>query len=351
MVNIAPQDTPDHSLRSTGSRSLRFTFACELDPERLTELFADAAVVADLQALGAHVALMLSDLSDERAAVVRQLNAAGIPVIGIPLLSLEDGYYFTPDNIPLAERRYEAWKAWTAQHDLVWEGVGLDIEPDAHVYLQLMQNPWGLLPMLLPRLFNWERPRRARTAYQALVERIHTDGYHVETYQFPLIGDERWAGSTVLQRLMGLVDVRTDREVWMLYTSTFPVIGPGILWIYAPEAPAIGVGSTGGGPDIPSHPEVHALNWDEFSRDLLLARRWCNHLLIHSLEGCVRQGFLSRLRSFDWEQGITPPKGVGIAKALRQVLRGTLWLSAHPRYALIGMAAICWVVSRRKPHR
>ena len=54
----------------------RLTFACELDPARLTALFSDAAVIADLQALGAHVALMLSYLSAERAAAVRRLNTA-----------------------------------------------------------------------------------------------------------------------------------------------------------------------------------------------------------------------------------------------------------------------------------
>ena len=31
----------------------RLTFACELDPARLAALFADASVIADLQALGA----------------------------------------------------------------------------------------------------------------------------------------------------------------------------------------------------------------------------------------------------------------------------------------------------------
>ncbi len=38
---------------------------------------------------------MLSDLSPERAAVVRQLNGAGIPVVAIPLLPFDEGYYFT----------------------------------------------------------------------------------------------------------------------------------------------------------------------------------------------------------------------------------------------------------------
>ena len=154
----------------------RLTFACELDPARLTALFSDAAVLADLQALGAHVALMLSDLSVERAAVVRRLTRAGIPVVAIPLVPVEEGYYFTADNAPRAATRYDEWKAWTTQHGLVWEGVGLDIEPDARFYQQLLDNPWGLPPLLLPRLRDRERPRQAQAAYAALVDRIHADG-------------------------------------------------------------------------------------------------------------------------------------------------------------------------------
>jgi hypothetical protein len=325
----------------------RLTFACELDPARLTALFSDAAVIADLQALGAHVALMLSDLSVERAAVVRRLNTAGIPVVAIPLVPVEEGYYFTADNAPRAAARYDEWKAWTAQHGLVWAGVGLDIEPEARLYQQLMDNPWGVLPLLLPRLRDRERPRWAQAAYTTLVERIHADGYRVENYQFPLIADERQAGSTLLQRLLGLVEVTTDREVWMLYTSVFPGrIGPGLLWSYGPEAQAIGVGSTGGGPDIPGHPQVPALGWEELARDLRLARQWSDELLIHSLEGCVRQGFLGQLRSFDWGQGVAPPQTARLATYLRRVLHGLLWASAHPWRVLSGVVAAVWLVSR-----
>ena len=103
----------------------RLTFGCELDLARLTALFSDTTVLADLQALGAHVAPMLSDLSAERAAAVRRLNTAGIPVVAIPLVPVADGYYFTVDNAPQAAKRYDEWKAWTARHGLVWEGVGL----------------------------------------------------------------------------------------------------------------------------------------------------------------------------------------------------------------------------------
>lgn len=57
-------------MKSPGTQSgkPRLTFACELDPGRLTALFADASVIQHLQALDAHVALMLSDLTSERAA-------------------------------------------------------------------------------------------------------------------------------------------------------------------------------------------------------------------------------------------------------------------------------------------
>lgn len=324
----------------------RLTFACELDPERLTALFADDAVLTALQAFGARVALMLSDLSDERAAVVRRLNAAGIPVVGIPLVPLEDGYYFTADNAARASARYEEWTAWTAQHGLTWDSVGLDIEPDARVYQQIMDNPWGLPALLLPRLSDRDRPRRARVAYEALVARIRAGGYRVENYQFPLLADERRAGSTLLQRLLGLVDVRTDREVWMLYTSVLPGIGPGLLWSYGPEAQAIGVGSTGGGPDIPGHPQVPALDWEELARDLRLARRWSDEVLIHSLEGCVQQGVLERLRAFDWGQAPQPPRTAWVAASLRAVLRGLLWSSAHPWRVLGVVLALAWLGSR-----
>jgi hypothetical protein len=295
---------------------------------------------------------MLSDLSAERAAVVRRLNTAGIPVVAIPLVPVEEGYYFTADNAPRAAKRYDEWKAWTAQHGLVWEGVGLDIEPDARFYQQLMDNPWGLLPLLLPRLRDRERTRQAQAAYAALVDRIHADGYHVENYQFPLIADERRAGSTLLQRLMGLVDVRTDREVWMIYSSFMRALGPGLIWSYGPEAPAIGVGTTGGGPDIPGSPQMPSLSWEELARDLRLAGRWCDQILIHSLEGCVWQGFLGRLRSFGWAEVADPPRGIWAASGLRRSLRAVLWTSAHPRAMLGGtLAACCLTALLDRRHR
>jgi hypothetical protein len=134
----------------------------------------------------------------------------------------------------------------------------------------------------------------------------------------------------------------------MQYTSFVPTLGPGLLWSYGPEAQALAVGTTGGGPDVPGHPQFSPLSWEEFARDLRLARYWSNDLFVHSLEGCVWQGYLGRLRSFDWEQPVTRPKTVWLAGALRALLRGTLWASAHPWSALSVMAATVWLLSRRR---
>ncbi len=57
----------------------------------------------------------------------------------------------------------------------------MDIEPDARIYLQIMENRWGLVRMLVPRLFDQARPGRSSAAYRELVERIRADGWVVES--------------------------------------------------------------------------------------------------------------------------------------------------------------------------
>jgi hypothetical protein len=84
-------------------RPPQLTFACELDQARLAELFADPAVVGALLALKARVALMCSDYSDRRAGVVQRLNAAGVPVVGIPLLPLAEATT-SPPTTPTGPR-------------------------------------------------------------------------------------------------------------------------------------------------------------------------------------------------------------------------------------------------------
>lgn len=317
----------------------KLSFACELEPEPLQSLLTDA-VVADLVSLRATVCLGILDLSAERAAEVRRLNLAGVPVVAWLLLPKEQGYWLNAGNAPQALDRFEQFRAWTAEQGLTWAGVGLDIEPDIRHPTALGQSRWRMIPKLFLRLFQVQKMRRARTLYRALVALIHADGYPVESYQFPLIADERRAGSTVLQRLAGLVDIAVDREIWMIYSSSLRPHGAGVLASYAPEAKAIGLGVTGGGVVEPRLTAPAPLTWDEFARDLRLAWLWCDDLFVFSLEGCVQQGFLERLQTFAWDLPmLTPESGKARMDAWRGTLQSGLWLAQRLPFILAGVGA------------
>lgn len=331
----------------------RLTFACELEPALLQALFSDPAVVTDLLALHAGVSLGILDHSAERAEVVRCLNQAGIPLVAWLLLPKDEGYWFGLDNAPQAAGCYAAFKAWSAEQGLRWSGIGVDIETDYGQMQALMTgHRREVLSHMLGRLLDNERLRRAQLAYGALLAQMRADGYTVESYQFPFIVDERAAGSTLVQRIFGIVDVPADREVLMLYSSFLGSAGPAFLWSYAADAGGAGVGSTGGGVES----ALPVLDWDGLARDLRLAYRRAPEVFVFSLEGCVRQGFLVRLGTFDWDAPLVAPEGVEQVNAWRRALRAGLWASAHP-WAVLGAALILgraagWVGgSRRKDAR
>jgi hypothetical protein len=89
-----------------------------------------------------------------------------------------------------------------------------------------------------------------------------------------------------------------------------------------------------------------SLSWEELARDLRLAHRWCDQILIHSLEGCVWQGFLPRLRSFDWTGTAEPPPRAWAAALVRQSVRAGLWASAHP-WSMLAMTWVSYRLARR----
>ncbi|MCD6290198.1 MAG: hypothetical protein J7M34_06810, partial [Anaerolineae bacterium] len=184
--------------------------------------------------------------------------------------------------------------------------------------------------------------------YSVLVAQIRADGYHVDSYILPTVLDERDAGSNLLQRLYGIIDIPADREVAMLYTSLVRPHGPGFLWSYARDAQSIGIGSTGGGVQIEGITMPPPLNWDEFARDLRLARRWSSDIHIFSLEGCVGQDFLSRLLGFDWERPTIPPLDMAVqTERFRRATRAGLWASAHPFTVLGSIIGVAWLLSRQ----
>ena len=315
------------------------TFFCELRAQELKKLFEDRFVFDDLKTLNAGLSLGILDFSPERANVVKKLTRMGIPVTAWLLLPEEQGYWFNLGNYLEATTRYQEFRTWSAENQLEWAAVGLDIEADINEMKGLTDDRGAMIQKALKRLRDTKGYRLAKKNYESLVAQIHTDGYLVESYHFPLIMDDRESSSTVLQRVAGLVDVAVDREVLMLYSSFFRPHGHSILWSYAQKAQAIGIGNTGGGVQTGGLENVPYLTWDEFATDLRLARRSGKPIYVFSLEGCVQQGFLPRLVTFDWQAEVDLPT-TALVSAGRSGLRGLLWALERPVVVLAGLAGV-----------
>jgi hypothetical protein len=194
--------------------------------------------------------------------------------------------------------------------------------------------------------------RRAKRAYSELIANMRAQGYFVQTYQLPILLVERRAHSSLLDRLLGTVDVRGDQEVLMLYTSYAPPpVGAAIIWKLGPDAQAIAIGVTDGDPR--ANPAV--LNWTRFSRDLIVAGHFSHLVGVYNLEGCVRQGFLSRMKVMNWNQSVTIPADAIRRADHRLFLLGLiLWISSHFRYliavlvVIIALIAWCWRIHKMK---
>jgi hypothetical protein len=280
----------------------RLSFFNEQDPPELTALVADAAVLRELRALEAHVTMGLRDLSDERATAVQRLTGEGVPVGGWLLLPREQGYFATYDNAEAVEARVDEVLRWAERHHLSVKSLGFDFEPDLHELDVLFHHPVRALAKWARRSRNRPRRQRALDSYRALIARLQSAGWSVETYQFPLLLEDRAAGSHFFQRLSSSLDVAVEREVVMTYSSLLGPLGPGLVEGWTRAVSAVAVGSTGGGID-----PLPKLSFEELSRDLRLAARVCRDVSIFSLEGCVMHGHLPRLVDFDWTAPVSVP--------------------------------------------
>jgi len=349
--NRTPSATATGIRISASEHPPHLVFACELDVASLEALFAQPTVIPDLKDLDAGVALALGDLSDGRAGVVRRLTQAGIPVDAWMALPMEQGYYLNASNEPQAEARFAEFEKWTAANGLGWAAIGLDIEPSIQEFGALRSGKLRLAAILALRYFDAGRVRRARDAYAALIRQMQSRGYLVETYQFPFIIDERDAHTTLLERLFGLVDVRGNREALMVYSSFNHAMDSAMVWEYGPRAQVIVVGSTKSNP--PTDARFPPLDWEEFSRDLRVAAHFSPTLGVYSLEGCVHQGFLARLRSMNWNQPVSiPADALRKASLMRSRIHLVLWVGSNlPYFVLVIVFGMGWWIWRRRTRR
>jgi hypothetical protein len=341
----AASDETGVRVQGSGARP-QLTFACcEGSIERSQTMLATPQVIAALQQLHAQVAVALPDFTPERAAVVHGLNAEGIPAVAWLLLPKEQGYYFNADNAPAAASRIAAFEAWTSSEGLQWSAVGLDIEPSFAELSALSKHRWRLIATLLGRSVNGRRMERAREAYGALIRELERQGFVVQTYQMPYVPAERSVHSSLPDRWLGTVDVHGNEDYLMLYTSFARMAGAGIILSLGPGAQGIAVGSTDG--DTSPGSGTGPLNWDEFSRDLIVASHFSKNIGVYDLEGCVRQGFLPRMETMDWSQSVViPAEMVRKAGRMRRAIRVALWIASHIVYLSVVVVATIWLVVR-----
>lgn len=330
-------------------QSPSLTFFCELEEPKLVDLFSSNSLIQQLSRMGANVSMGMQDFSAERAKIVKKLTKAGVPVTAWLLLPREEGYWTNLDTIPQTVARYYEFRKWSAENQLTWAAVGLDIEPKIDFLTSFIRNPVQQIPYLLKRFFSQSLYREYTEDARSLIRQIHSDGFAVEVYQFPFVLDERAARSTVFTRLLGTPPLEADREVLMLYSSFFGSQAEAILWNYARQASAVGLGSTGGGVEIEGVPPLKTLRWIDLKHDLLLAHQSTNRLYIFSLEGCVANNYLDRLEAMDW----TTPIAIPSVKSnhitfYRKVIQTMLWILSHPIQSVLLSSFLIMLFTPRK---
>jgi len=323
----------------------------------LAELFSKPEVLDELSANGDGVALAILDFTEQRAAIIRLLNAQNIPVTAWLLLPNEEGYWFNLRNYPQAVARYRAFREWALRGRLQFKAIGLDIEPTITDHTPARANG---TQHLFSRAYLAQRNAlypAAREAYLDLVSAIRHDGYEVHTYQYPVIVDDRRSGTTLIQRMLDIVDLPVDQEVLMLYSSHFKLlfktdIGGAFIDSYGQHADGIAVGVTGGGFLDPITGIVSPrVSLETFCRDLLIAAQYTDVVHIFSLEGCVDRNWLPELRALDWDKPVFIRwRDRFQISVLRGLLGFVLWCS---RYGWTALGWLGWgvagsmIVSRR----
>ncbi|HKK42049.1 MAG TPA: hypothetical protein VJ963_06550 [Bacteroidales bacterium] len=314
------------------------SFFCELQGNEFNVFFADTSLIRQLSGMHASLRIGLHDFSPERALTIRKLNEAGIPVVAWLLLPEEDGYWFNMNNGQKASKRYDDFLAWTKENDLKWDGIGIDLEPDMNDGKMVFTHPWKLAWKVYKRLYDNRSLKKAAVIYQDLIDRMKDDGYSVESYIIPFIYDERELGTTSLQKLMGIVDIKTDIEIPMVYTSAMG--NSAIIPLYHHDHMPLALGSTGGGVKI-NGAEIASLSWENLKKDMLVAAGLTDEIHIFSLEGSVDNGYLPGISKLDYSEA-PPDLSTQIVeeRSLIKKVRFFLVILNHPFWLTFAILAV-----------
>jgi len=322
------------------------SFFNEQKSPELVALFKDSSLIPNLQAIHGEIRMGTLDLTAERAAIVKKLNEAGVPVVAWLVLSEEDGYFSNSINANLSSKRYQEIKAWANQYQIKLKGIGLDFEIDMNDLKLAKQSPLKLIYKMYTRLYEDDSNlKNAKLKYDTLVFQIKADGFEVEGYYMPYINDEVAAGKNSIQKMARFIRYETGKDIPMLYSS-LNGNGDGLLKIYGADIHlyATGLGSTGGGLDTSG-----LLTYERLVHDMNVAFKTVKEVHIFSLEGAVKAGMMPKLLNYKYDSAVAYNQNevegaIGVQKKVKFIST----ILSYPTLFLVSilfiLIAIVWVI-------
>jgi hypothetical protein len=79
---------------------------------------------------------------------------------------------------------------------------------------------------------------------------------------------------------------------------------------------------------------------------LITASHFTKVVGIYNLEGCIQQGFLSKLKNFDWDQKVTiTANSLNKVAHFRRLVSLAIWILSYWIYvAIVIMLFISWII-------
>jgi hypothetical protein len=206
----------------------------------------------------------------------------------------------------------------------------------------MTNNPRAAMKKAFGRLFDSSRIEKGTADYQKVISRVKSDGYALESYILPFLFDEREANSRVFQRVTGILDIPSDLEIPMLYSSFYGPNGAAFIPLYGKGLKAVAIGSTGGGVEIEGMTQIPpTLSWEDLERDIILAGKVVEQVHIFCLESSVEKGYLSKIVGIDYSKP-TPDISANIAglEQTRSKVQRVFALLDYPILLLSGLILI-----------
>lgn len=283
------------------------SFLTELSGADLDKLLSEGPLLKDLATLKASLRMAITDMSPERVSALRKLSSAQIPVHAWLVVTKEDGFWANVATQKAYHKRYQAFLDWTARETISWKSVCITMMPpreDATALKEAKDSLKGkiaLLKLSMARLLDWGGEfEEAVASYEDLVRTMQADGFSVEAHYAPVVLDEFRANTISLQKMLGIVQLNTSTNLAIIHrrlVGDYPNI-IAYIDLYAPDAKGIIVGHTAKYRLLDGRENDKILDWQELSRCIIFATKKNIPLHIATLEGCIEQGIISKMKDF-----------------------------------------------------